>query len=115
MVEAGELVSLQAASTFPGDARRSIALTGGVQQRRDPCADLRERHRRCVFFFPVVFPITRTTKPEGKAFDGDANQASCELGSPPNPFHFCPARCIPQSDAPPSPREPIRKVPSRQE
>ena len=55
MVEACELVALQAASAFAGDARGTIALGCGMKQQRDRFSELRKRDGWRRLFFPDGF------------------------------------------------------------
>ena len=56
IVVACELVALQAASAFAGDAHGTIALGCGMKQQRDRLSELRERDGWRRLFSPDGFP-----------------------------------------------------------
>ena len=82
MVKPSKFVSDESLLPFVQDAGGSTALIEALKDGTDAFADLWNRDRRCVFFFPGGLPTLRTKSQSAKELDGDANPASCELHSP---------------------------------
>jgi hypothetical protein len=77
VIEARQLIALQALLALLQHMRRRVALKRLAQDQRNALANLREGNRRGPFFSPDRFPAPETMWLVTIAFDAAANPSNC--------------------------------------
>src|SRR5712691_11469110 len=113
VVEASQLIALQALLALLEHMRHRAALKRLVPDHRDALAHLREGHRWGPFFSPDRFPAPGTTWPVRTVFDDGANPSNGAPHNPPTRLRSCCAGGMLRCDVPLWPPEHIPPVASQ--
>src|SRR4029434_5123215 len=98
VIEARQLIALQALLARVQQMRPRVALIYLAHDHRDALANLGYRHRWRPFFFPARFLGPETRLPGATAFDDAASPSNCAPHSQPNPLRSCCAVYTPRCD-----------------